>query len=325
MIIFIAINSFLLIVCILLIIKIYVNFISQKNSKKDKHKKSTEETEYKFAELKGILQTGLQNAHTERMENRELVGQLNKILSESRSRGKYGEKKATELLNSYGLKENLDYIPQYKFKNADGSNLIIDFAFLLPQDKKLFVDVKFPYDNYDKMIKVSSELNSADNEILKKEKEKQIKSFAKHFLSDVKKMINGLSNKKYHNSPDAVDIVLVYLPIQSIYDFVCQENPEIINYALNKNIGIVSPVSFVAIISIIKEFVIQSKLQKSKDLFVKEYMELLKSYEEIDELFNNLLKNANNVSDIGSKLKLRNQKIKNKIAAISSIVEIVKF
>ena len=69
---------------------------------------------------------------------------LREALSSSRTRGQWGERMAEDILRLMGFVEGVNY--QKQAATQVGSRP--DFTFLLPQDLKLNMDVKFPLDNH---------------------------------------------------------------------------------------------------------------------------------------------------------------------------------
>tara|TARA_B100001250_G_scaffold306673_1_gene268552 strand:+ start:7066 stop:8154 length:1089 start_codon:yes stop_codon:yes gene_type:complete len=163
--------------------------------------------------------------------------QLRQILSSSQSRGQWGERMVEDILNFIGLSEGLNYKKQIQF----GSDRP-DFTFYLPDKKILNMDVKFPLAHYEKYI-------NSNLEIEKKEEKKA-------FLKDVRDRIKEVSKRSYIN-PDkgTVDYVLLFIPNESIYSFLNQEDSSLIDYSLKNKILLCSPINLYAILSLIRQSV----------------------------------------------------------------------
>jgi len=65
-----------------------------------------------------------------------------------------GERMAEDVLRMAGLVRNINYLKQ---KTLTNNNLRPDFTFLLPNELKLNMDVKFPLNNYMKYIEAEAE------------------------------------------------------------------------------------------------------------------------------------------------------------------------
>jgi len=177
-------------------------------------------------------------------ESRKSVGELSnttsklrQILSSSQSRGQWGERMVEDILNFIGLTEGINYKQQVQ----SGSDRP-DFTFFLPDKKMLNMDVKFPLAHYEKYI-------STDN---KKDRELEKKAF----LKDVRNRIKEVSKRSYIDPEGStVDYVLLFIPNESIYSFLNQEDNSLIDYSLENKIMLCSPITLYAILSLIRQAV----------------------------------------------------------------------
>ena len=186
-------------------------------------------------------------------ESKESVGKLNdttsqlrQILSSSQARGQWGERMVKDILDFIGLVEGINYTQQEQM--SDGKDRP-DFTFLLPDEKVINMDVKFPLSRYEKYVSAES-----DSE---KESEK------KAFLSDVRNRVNEVSKRGYIDPKGStVDYVLLFIPNESIYAFLNQEDHELIDFSLGKKILLCSPITLYAILSLIRQAVSNFAMEK---------------------------------------------------------------
>ena len=179
-------------------------------------------------------------------ESKESVGkltdttsQLRQILSSSQARGQWGERMVKDILDFIGLVEGINYSQQAQV--SDGRDRP-DFTFFLPDEKAINMDVKFPLAHYEKYIAAESDLE--------KDSEK------KAFLYDVRNHVNGVSKRGYIDPKGStVDYVLLFIPNESIYAFLNQEDHDLIDFSLQKKILLCSPVTLYAILSLIRQAV----------------------------------------------------------------------
>ena len=177
-------------------------------------------------------------------ESRKRVGelsdttsQLRQILSSSQARGQWGERMVEDILNFIGLAEGINYEQQ-----TQAGNDRPDFTFFLPDKKSLNMDVKFPLAHYEKFI-------AADNEI-EKDAEK------KAFLKDVRNRVKEVAKRSYIDPEGGtVDYVLLFIPNESIYSFLNQEDSTLIDFSLENKIMLCSPITLYAILSLIRQAV----------------------------------------------------------------------
>ena len=180
------------------------------------------------------LTGNLENSSKETQRLQESTSKLREILSSSQKRGQWGERMVEDILDFIGFMENKNYLKQAQVESGEKP----DYTFLLPKEKKLNMDVKFPLASYEKYIHAE----------LSEEQENQ----KKEFLKDVKKHIKDVSGRQYVNPAEGtVDYVLLFIPNESIYGFINQEDTNLIDYALDKKVLLCSPLTLYAMLSLI--------------------------------------------------------------------------
>ena len=180
------------------------------------------------------LTGNLENSSKETQKLQESTSKLREILSSSQKRGQWGERMVEDILDFIGFMENKNYLKQAQVESGEKP----DYTFLLPKEKKLNMDVKFPLASYEKYVHAQ----------LSEEQENQ----KKEFLKDVKKHIKDVSGRQYVNPAEGtVDYVLLFIPNESIYGFINQEDTNLIDYALDKKVLLCSPLTLYAMLSLI--------------------------------------------------------------------------
>ena len=210
-------------------------------------------------------------------ESRKRVGelsdtttQLRQILSSSQARGQWGERMVEDILNFIGLSEGVNY-----GKQTQSGKDRPDFTFFLPDNKKLNMDVKFPLNHYEKFL--SSEIDS----------EKQAEK--KAFLQDVRNRIKEVSKRTYIDpAGGTVDYVLLFIPNESIYSFLNQEDISLIDFSLEKKIILCSPITLYAVLSLIRQAISNFSMEKKAGemqgyvgIFKKQWVEYLSQMKKI--------------------------------------------
>ena len=152
---------------------------------------------------------------------------INRVMTNTKRRGNWGEYQLDWLLQEYAGENNRMYTNQYTLPNGK----IADVAFHLPgTEKVLCVDSKFPMENYIRM----------DEENENKE------MYYRAFRQNIKKHIDDISNK-YVNEYTASQAIL-FIPSESIYQFICAKCDDLLNYALQKHVMMTSPTTLVGIV-----------------------------------------------------------------------------
>ncbi len=182
---------------------------------------------------------------TKRIENlSNTTDQLRRILSSSQARGQWGERMVEDILNLLGMLEGKNYEKQ----SSEGSDRP-DFTFHLPKGKRLNMDVKFPITHYEQFL-------SAEDETSRIAEKKQ-------FLSDIRGHVKAVAGRSYIDpAGGTVDYVLLFIPNESIYSFINQEDHELMDFAMQKRIVLCSPLTLYAILSLVRQSVASFAVEK---------------------------------------------------------------
>ena len=102
------------------------------------------------------------------------------------------------------------------------------------------MDVKFPLDHYERFV-------SSDNEM-------EMGNEKTAFLKDVKNHVKAVASRSYIDTASGtLDYVMLFIPNESIYGFINQEKPELINFALENRVLLCSPLTLYAVLSLIHQ------------------------------------------------------------------------
>ena len=173
---------------------------------------------------------------------------LQKALADNRARGQWGERMADDLLRFMGMVEGVNYIKQAT--TGDGTRP--DFTFLLPNQKTLNMDVKFPLDNYTNYFDAESDA------------EKQ--RYSQLFLRDVQSRIAEIQKRGYI-AAETLDCVLVFIPNEQIYRFIHEQDQNIIDLALRQKVILCSPLTLYIVLAVIRQAAQNFNIeQRSRDI-----------------------------------------------------------
>ena len=240
----------------------------------------------------GQLSSQLESTATQTMKLQETTTKLQIALSNTKTRGQWGERMAEDVLRMAGFIEGINYQKQ-KVLETVGKRP--DYTFLLPHDLKVNMDVKFPMDNYLRYIEaeVASERDS----------------YKKQFLKDVRNRIEEVLTRDYINPEEnTVDYVLVFIPNEQIYAFMNENDRSLIDDALRNKVILCSPTTLYAILAIIRQAVDNFNLEKTAseimsllggfnkqwDAFVSSFDKMGKRIEEAQNEFNHLTSTRRN-------------------------------
>jgi DNA recombination protein RmuC len=197
------------------------------------------------AQAYGDLAAQLKSASEQTLRLSETTGKLQAALSNTQVRGQWGERMADDILRSIGFVEGVNYRKQQVDPDA-GSRP--DYTFPLPNGLVVNMDVKFPLDNYLKYTDTGSE---ADRE-----------AFKSAFLKDARQRVKEVTGREYINPHSTLDYVLVLVPNEQVYRFINENDPGLIDYALQSRVVLCSPVTLYAVLALINQAVKNFKMEK---------------------------------------------------------------
>lgn len=172
---------------------------------------------------------------------------LREALSSSKARGQWGERMAEDVLQLAGFVEGIQYRKQV---SVDGGSGIPDFTFMLPRGVVLYMDVKFPLDNYMRYLDAESELEQ--------------RRHRDDFLKDVRGKVKELAARSYTASDaDTVDCVLLFIPNEQLYGFIQEHDGAVLEHALGQKIVMCSPLTLFAVLAVVRQAVDSFRLERT--------------------------------------------------------------
>lgn len=185
---------------------------------------------------------------------------LEKILGNQKQRGIFGEIQLENLLSNVLPPEIFQM--QYSFK--DGG--IVD-AIVKVNDNIIPIDAKFSLDNYNKMIESSDE--------------NEINLLEKKFKEDIKSRIDE-SAKYIRPQEKTLDYAFMFIPADGLYQDLLNSrvgslkirSKELVSYAYQKKVMIVSPMSLFPMLQITMKALNNLKFEKSIELVIKNVQNL---------------------------------------------------
>jgi DNA recombination protein RmuC len=255
------------------------------------------------------LNANLETNKNETKNLRDTTSKLREILSSSQKRGQWGERMVEDILKFIGLMENVNYKKQVTIESGERP----DFTFMLPKEKIINMDVKFPLAHYEKYIETD------DEGVMINEK--------KEFLKDVKNHIKAISSRNYIDpSSGTLDYVLMFIPNESIYSFINQEDGSVIDFALKNKVLLCSPLTLYAILSLINQatqnFAIEERASDVMKLLRKFKDQWSKYVETIDKMGRSIQTVQNDYENLVTTRKRQLEKPLNEIDNLTEQIKI---
>ena len=225
---------------------------------------------------------------------------LNNVLSSSQARGQWGERMAEDMLRAAGFIEGINYEKQDTITGGGRP----DYTFLMPPDRVLYMDVKFPLDSYAKYVGATE---PTSREQLKRE-----------FMVAVRARVTELQKRDYvvSTTQHSLDYVLLFVPNESITGFVHEADPELIDWALERKVVLCSPLTLYAFLVVVRQATesfhteeTAAQIMQMMGKFKKQWEAYTKSLDKVKKNFDNLQEELDDLT-VGKRYKGLGREIK---------------
>ena len=229
----------------------------------------------------------LRQANTEKFGNvdnavsrlSEQAAALTKVLSSAQGRGNWGERMLEDILSNSGFKRGVNYDVQETLSEGGRP----DYSFYLPPNRVVYLDSKFPLENY---LKYCDAKDDATRKIHRD-----------NFLKNVEQRVKELEKRDYVSQSDrqALDTVLLFIPNDGVVAFIQENKPTLIDDAARKKVVFCSPLTLYMFLSMMHQAAssfymeqnaneilrLLQKFSKSWTGYVKYLKEVAKSFDKI--------------------------------------------
>ncbi len=233
----------------------------------------------------------------------QTTSSLQQALADNRARGQWGERMAEDMLNFMGLVEGVNYIRQPTIEAGTRP----DFTFLLPNQKSLNMDAKFPLTNYLRYFEAQSETDK--------------RAYSDKFLRDVKQRVTEIRKRDYIDS-ETVDCVLIFIPNEQIYRFIHEQDDSIIDSALKQKVILCSPLTLYTVLAVIRQaaqnFNIERKSREVTRMITEIRNEWKKYADDMNKLERNFSAIHNRFKDLNG---VRTRKLGKAFDNVDAVIE----
>ena len=182
------------------------------------------------------------------------VGSLNKVLSNTKTRGILGELQLGQII------EDILTVNQYEreFPTVSGSSERVEYAIKMPGNHKdeyiyLPIDSKFPLEDY---YRLEDAYESGNKE--------EIENHRKSLLTSIKRFAKDI-NKKYLNPPETTNFGILFLPTEGLYAEVVRQPAFFDALRREENIVIAGPSTLSALLNSLSVGFRTLNIQKNAD------------------------------------------------------------
>ena len=197
----------------------------------------------------GQLAQQLQEA---RLSDEQLLRSTHALESALRSnsaRGQWGEVQLRRVVEAAGMLRHVDFHEQVHsgqlHSAATETSVRPDLVVQLPGGKQLVVDAKVPLTSY----LAAQELGASSNG---QQHAQSLGGQQTHLLAHAKALkahVDALSSKKYWDIPgNSPELVVCFLPAESILAAALSADPALLDYSLSRNVVLASPSTLLAVL-----------------------------------------------------------------------------
>lgn len=254
--------------------------------------RDTNETFVKIAERVKVIDTAQKKIEE---LSTEMVG-LQNILSSNQERGAFGEFQLNQLLFSvFGENKKL-YDIQHTIKKTNGKQDYVraDAVVFMPEPHNMIaVDSKFPFSTYARLFE--------NNDLDQGEKKNLISQFGR----EVKKHITSIADK-YIIAGVTAEYALMFVPSDGILSFLHTHLENVITYAREKYVTIVSPTTLIPLMSSLHTVMLDYERSAHMDDIGKQLGKLKKDFDKLAGSWQTL---NNSIARLGSQSEHVNDRV----------------
>lgn len=265
--------------------------------------KETQETFIQIAERVKVIDEAQKKIES---LSQEMVG-LQDILSNNQARGSFGEYQLNQLLYSvFGDNKKL-YDTQYTIKKSNREIVRADAVIFMPKPNGMIaIDSKFPYSSYSKLF--------GEEKLTEDERAKIISDFGR----EVKKHITDIGNK-YIVPNITADYALMFVPSDGILALLHSKLINVVEYAREKFVTIVSPTTIIPLLSSYRAVVIDYERSKHMNEITKQLQSLNKDFQIFEKEWVKLNNTIDSLKKHGDTVNTRVDRITHRFHRIHNV------
>lgn len=214
--------------------------------------------------------------------SKETLNLTKALKGDSKMQGNWGELVLERVLEKSGLEKDREYFVQQSHTNDEGQRVFPDVVINLPDGKKMVVDSKVSLTAYEKYI-------NEEDEMLRI-------AFLKEHVNSIRRHVEQLGEKNYHDlyQIESPDFVLLFIPIEPAFAIALNEDTALYNKAFERNIVIVTPSTLLATLRTIDSMWANQKQQENAYEIARQAGAL---YDKFEGFVADLVKVGNKIKD----------------------------
>lgn len=196
--------------------------------------KQIEELEKSRREAYGGIRAQLEEMHSSQKSLQQETHNLVNALRRPEVRGRWGEITLRRLVELAGMVEHCDFQEQVH-STGEGQVIRPDMIVRMPDRRELVVDVKTPLDAYLEAVEAPDDA----------QRKLALERHARNVHSHIRLLASKAYWSQFEESPE---FVILFIPGDQFLSSALNERPDLIEYALSRQIILATPTSFVALL-----------------------------------------------------------------------------
>ena len=245
--------------------------------------------------------------NTERISLKEqirIIAEANKLLSDQannltnalrgqvKQQGNWGEMILESILEYAGLHKDLHYFVQERIHDENGQTFLPDIVVKYPDGRSIVIDSKVSLLHYEEYCNCKNPEGQD--------------TCLQQLMNSIYNHINSLSSKDYQQKIDALDFVMLFIPVEGAYITAMQYDTELWRHAYKKKVLLISPTNLIPAMKLVydlwKKDDINKDAQQIAGKAVKIYEKLAAFIEDFEKVGTQLQKATTVFNDAEKKL-----------------------
>jgi DNA recombination protein RmuC len=228
------------------------------------------------------------------------VVSLQDLLGDKRSRGAFGEVQLESLVR------NLLPPNAYEFQFALSNGRRADCVLKLPEPTGMVaVDAKFPLENYQRMF---------DFDLAEAERS----SAYRQFKVDVRKHVDDIS-ERYIIAGETSDGAVMFVPAEAVFAEIHAHHPEIVDYAMQRRVWIVSPTTTMAVLNTARAVLKDVETRRQVHIIKDELSKLGREFGRFDQRMRKLAEHIRQAHEDAVEVRITSDKISRRFSQIERV------
>jgi DNA recombination protein RmuC len=228
------------------------------------------------------------------------VVSLQELLGDKRSRGAFGEVQLEALVSNILTPDA--YAFQFTLTNGSRCDCVLK---LPPPTGMVAVDAKFPLENYHRMFEAQYGDEARG-------------SAQRQFRADMKRHVEDIA-AKYIIVGETSDGAVMFVPAEAVFAEIHAYHPEIVEYAMQRRVWIVSPTTLMAVLNTARAVMKDVATREQVHIIKDELAKLGKDFSRFDQRMRKLADHIRQAHEDAQDVRVSSEKITRRFTQIERV------